>query len=110
MTVYISTDRRKPSVQTYIAVRAGSAEDPANSTGLAHYLEHMLFKGTSRLGTIDFAQEKPHLDNIAALYASKRGGRDKVTAYQPGMEAEPTRQRGPRARERSGEQPALKRP
>ena len=46
----------------------------------------------------------------SALYASKRGGRDKVTAYQPGMEAEPTRQRGPRARERSGEQPALKRP
>ncbi len=46
----------------------------------------------------------------SALYASKRGGRDKVTAYQPGMEAEPTRQRGPRARERTGEQPALKRP
>jgi diguanylate cyclase (GGDEF)-like protein len=46
----------------------------------------------------------------SALYASKRGGRDKVTAYQPGMEAEPTRQRGPKARERSGETPALKRP
>ena len=46
----------------------------------------------------------------SALYASKRGGRDKVTAYAPGMESEPTRLRGPRARERSDEQPALKRP
>ena len=57
------------------------------------------------------ATEQTRLVDCAdsALYASKRGGRDKVTAYQPGMEAEPTRQRGPRARERSGEQPALKR-
>ena len=46
----------------------------------------------------------------SALYASKRGGRDKVTAYAPGMETEPTRQRGPRARERSSETPAIKRP
>ena len=46
----------------------------------------------------------------SALYASKRGGRDKVTAYKLGMESEPTRQRGPKARERSGETPALKRP
>lgn len=46
----------------------------------------------------------------SALYASKRAGRDKVTAYQAGMEHDPTRQRGPRARERSGEQPVLRRP
>jgi diguanylate cyclase (GGDEF)-like protein len=46
----------------------------------------------------------------AALYASKRGGRNKATLYLPGMEEDPTRQRGPRARERSGEQPALERP
>lgn len=46
----------------------------------------------------------------SALYASKRGGRDKATLFAPGMESDPTRQRGPKARERSGEQPALKRP
>lgn len=46
----------------------------------------------------------------SALYASKRGGRNKATLYMPGMEEDPTRQRGPKARERSGEQPALQRP
>ncbi|MGE3454655.1 MAG: M16 family metallopeptidase [Kofleriaceae bacterium] len=72
MTVYISPDSQKPSIVAYIAVRAGSASDPKSSTGLAHYLEHMVFKGTSKLGTLDYAKEKPHLDRIAALYAELR--------------------------------------
>ena len=52
--------------------------DPADSTGLAHYLEHMLFKGTERLGTLDGAAERPHIDKIAALYDQlfSRAGRD----------------------------------
>src|SRR5688572_7796935 len=45
MTVYLSTDRQKPRFTAWIGVRAGSRHDPADSTGLAHYLEHMLFKG-----------------------------------------------------------------
>lgn len=72
MTVYISPDPQEPSFQAYVAVRAGSRHDPAMSTGLAHYLEHMLFKGTSQLGTLDYAKEKPHLDRIATLYADLR--------------------------------------
>ncbi len=73
MTVYISTDRQKPRFSAWIAVRTGSRNDPANSTGLAHYLEHMLFKGTDDYGTLDIAAERVHLDAIEALYAELRG-------------------------------------
>jgi len=81
MTVYLSPDAQEPSVIAHVVVRAGSRNDPAQSTGLAHYLEHMLFKGTSQLGTLDYAQEKPHLDRIAALYGELRApgsDRDKI--------------------------------
>jgi len=81
MTVYLSPDAQEPSVIAHVVVRAGSRNDPEQSTGLAHYLEHMLFKGTSQLGTLDYAQEKPHLDRIAALYGELRkpgSDRDKI--------------------------------
>ncbi|KIG19327.1 ZINC protease [Enhygromyxa salina] len=73
MTVYISTDRQKPRFSAWIAVRTGSRNDPANSTGLAHYLEHMLFKGTDDYGTLDLEAEQVHLEAIAQLYAELRG-------------------------------------
>lgn len=76
MTVYVSTDRSVPRVSAWIAVRAGSRHDPARSTGLAHYLEHMLFKGTSSLGTLDIERERPHLERIAELYAELRATDD----------------------------------
>jgi len=72
MTVYLSPDPQEPSIVAHVAVRAGSRHDPEQSTGLAHYLEHMVFKGTSKLGTLDYAKEKPHLDRIAALYDDLR--------------------------------------
>lgn len=68
MTVMLSPNREEPRISTQITVRTGSAKDPADATGLAHYLEHMLFKGTTELGTIDWEAEKPHLDAITALY------------------------------------------
>ena len=81
MTVYLSPDPQEPSVVAHIAVHAGSSFDPEISTGLAHYLEHMLFKGTTQLGTLDYAQEKPHLEHIAGLYDELRrpgADRDKI--------------------------------
>ena len=68
LTVMISPNHEEPRIAAWITVRAGSAKDPADATGMAHYLEHMLFKGTSRLGTLDAAAEKPHLERITALY------------------------------------------
>ncbi len=68
LTVYLSPNKGEPRVSARIAVRAGSKNDPADSTGMAHYLEHMLFKGTSRLGSLDYEKERPHLEKIRALY------------------------------------------
>jgi len=68
LTVILSVNPKEPRVQTYIAIKAGSKTDPATNTGLAHYLEHMLFKGTDKFGTLDWAKEKPLLDIIDQLY------------------------------------------
>ncbi len=68
LTVYLSVNKSEPRVYTSIATRAGSKSDPADATGLAHYLEHMLFKGTDKFGTLDFSKEAPELDKIEQLY------------------------------------------
>src|SRR5947208_15238147 len=68
LTVYLTENHETPRFEAQIAVRAGSKQDPAESTGLAHYLEHMLFKGTTKVGTLDYEKEKPHLDRITGLY------------------------------------------
>ncbi|ATN04985.1 peptidase M16 [Chryseobacterium indologenes] len=68
LTVILSPTNKDPRIQTYIATKAGSKTDPADHTGLAHYLEHMLFKGTNQFGSKDWAKEKPLLDQIDALY------------------------------------------
>lgn len=68
LTVYLIEDHNQPIVFGGIAVKAGGKYDPADATGMAHYLEHMLFKGTTTLGTLDFEEEKKYLDNIDQLY------------------------------------------
>jgi len=68
LTVILSPTPKEPRMQFYIATKAGSKTDPATNTGLAHYLEHMLFKGTQSFGSLDWAKEKPLLDEIDALY------------------------------------------
>jgi len=68
LTVILSPTNKDPRIQAYVAVKAGSKTDPATNTGLAHYLEHMMFKGTNKYGTLDWAKEKPELDKINALY------------------------------------------
>lgn len=68
LTVLLSPNHKEPRVAVRIAVRAGSNTDPRNHTGLAHYLEHLLFKGTNQYGSLDWAKEKPYLDQIDNLY------------------------------------------
>ncbi len=68
LKVYLTVNPREPRIQTYIAVRAGSKSDPKETTGLAHYLEHMLFKGTHDIGTLNWEAEKVLLDSVSALY------------------------------------------
>ncbi|PCI39440.1 MAG: hypothetical protein COB53_03195 [Elusimicrobia bacterium] len=68
LTIYLSPNDQEPRITAWIGTRAGGAHDPEDSTGMAHYLEHMLFKGTTRLGTTNFEKEKIPLDKIRALY------------------------------------------
>ena len=72
LKVYLSVNKEEPRIQTYIAVRTGSKNDPAETTGLAHYLEHLMFKGTSQFGTNDPEAEKPLLDEIEKRYEAYR--------------------------------------
>ena len=72
LKVYLSVNKEKPRIQTYIAVRTGSRNDPAETTGLAHYLEHLMFKGTKRFGTSDADKEAPYLADIEKRYERYR--------------------------------------
>ena len=72
MKVYLSVYKNAPRIQTYIGVKAGSKNDPSNATGLAHYLEHMVFKGTDVYGTKDFKKESVEIAKIEALYEAYR--------------------------------------
>ena len=68
LKVYMSVNRDEPRIQTYVAVRAGGKDDPSDNTGLAHYLEHMMFKGTEILGTQNYEAERPMLAQIDSLF------------------------------------------
>ena len=72
MKVYMSVNKKEPRINTSIAVRAGSKHDPKDATGLAHYLEHMLFKGTSNIGSLNWPEEKMLLEEISNLYEQHR--------------------------------------
>jgi len=76
LTVYMSPYHDEPRIYTSIAVRAGSKNDPAETTGLAHYLEHMLFKGTDSIGSLDYAREHTELEKIIELYEKYRATSD----------------------------------
>lgn len=76
LKVYMSVNKEEPRIQTYIAVRSGAKNDPADNTGLAHYLEHLMFKGSESLGTTDYAAEKVYLDQIEELYEIYRAETD----------------------------------
>ncbi|MDR0833711.1 MAG: insulinase family protein [Candidatus Symbiothrix sp.] len=72
LKVYLSKNTDEPRIQTVIAVKVGAKDDPRDNTGLAHYLEHMMFKGTDNFGTADWEKEKPLLDSIAGLFETHK--------------------------------------
>ncbi|MBO7137222.1 MAG: insulinase family protein [Bacteroidaceae bacterium] len=82
LKVYLSVNHNEPRIQTYIAVRTGSKNDPAETTGLAHYLEHLMFKGTTQFGTTDPEAEAPLLDEIEHRYEEYRTITDEATRKQ----------------------------
>ena len=79
LKVYMAVNDETPRIQTYIAVRVGGKNDPAETTGLAHYFEHLMFKGTPSFGTQDYEAEKPLLDEIERLFEIYRKTEDEAT-------------------------------
>jgi len=82
LTVYLTVYKNQPRIQTYIPVKTGSKMDPADATGLAHYLEHMLFKGTDKFGSKDYEKEKPLVDEIISLYEKYKSTKDEKKRKQ----------------------------
>ncbi len=76
LKVYMSVNKSEPRIQTYIAVRVGSKNDPSATTGLAHYFEHMMFKGSEKFGTSDWKKEREYITKIEALYEVYRMEKD----------------------------------
>ena len=76
LQLFLSVNKNEPRVFTNIVVKAGSKQDPPETTGLAHYMEHMLFKGTSRIGTLDWEKESVLLEQISDLYEAHRATQD----------------------------------
>ena len=68
LTVLLWEDHDVPDVFGATVTRAGSIDEPETATGLAHYLEHMLFKGTETMGALDWEKEKPYYEKVIALY------------------------------------------
>lgn len=78
LKIYLSVNKDKPRIQTFIGVRVGSKNDPAETTGLAHYFEHLMFKGTKNFGTSDYTSEEPLLNNIELLFEEYRRTTDEA--------------------------------
>ena len=66
LTVWLSEEHSQPKVSGAMVIKAGAKDSP--NTGIAHYFEHMMFKGTENIGTKDYKAEKPYMDKIIALY------------------------------------------
>lgn len=72
LKVFLSVNKEKPRITAHVAVNTGSRNDPAETTGLAHYLEHLMFKGSKQFGTSNYEAEAPLLNKISDLYEEYR--------------------------------------
>lgn len=90
LKVYLSDYKDAPRVHVYIPVKAGGKNDPSSNTGLAHYLEHMMFKGNDKFGTLDYEKEVVMLDSIETMFnhyatltdaAERKAYYEKIDAY-----------------------------
>ena len=83
LKIYLSVNQDEPRISTFIAVKAGAINDPRETTGLAHYFEHMMFKGSSKIASLDWEKEEPLIQEISDLkklfhhpaLSEKEGGR-----------------------------------
>ena len=80
LTVWLNEDHSQPKVFGAVVVKAGAKDCP--DTGIAHYFEHMMFKGTDKIGTVDYDAEKTLLDSIALKYDKLAATEDEAVRSQ----------------------------
>ena len=85
LKVYMSVNKETPKIKVTIATKAGSKLDPSETTGLAHYFEHLMFKGTEHFGTKDWEKEKVLLDQIEQLFEQYRKIDESQTAERKAL-------------------------
>jgi len=78
LKIYLSVNKEKPRIKNRIIIGAGSVHDPEDATGMAHYFEHMMFKGSSSIGALDYEKEKVLLEELSRLYEEKNQSEDSV--------------------------------
>lgn len=78
LTVYLWEDKDASDCVGLVSFRAGALDEPSDYTGLAHYLEHMLFKGTNKIGALDWSKEEPLYKDIIALYDQFNAEKDEA--------------------------------
>ena len=81
LKVILCEEHSQPKVHGTVVVHAGSADENPNATGVAHYFEHIMFKGTDRIGTIDWGQEKLYLDSISQAYDRLQATKDEAERH-----------------------------
>lgn len=79
LKIYMTVLKDAPRIQTYIACKVGSKNDPSDATGMSHYFEHMMFKGTSHFGTLDYEKESVLINQIENLFEIYRNTKDSST-------------------------------
>ena len=85
LKIYMTVNPDEPRIQTYIAVKVGAKNDPSETTGLAHYFEHLMFKGSQKFGTSSYEAEKPLLDQIEKefeVYRTLTDDAERAAAYK----------------------------
>ena len=76
LKVILAEEHSQPKIYGAVMVHAGSKNEDTAATGVAHYFEHIMFKGTDRIGTTNWAKEKLYLDSISDAYDRLQATKD----------------------------------
>ena len=86
LKVIAAESHDQPKIHGAVVVHAGSKNEDLNATGVAHYFEHIMFKGTDRIGTTNWEAEKPYLDSISDIYDQIQATQDASRRHELQME------------------------
>jgi predicted Zn-dependent peptidase len=69
MKFIVLENHEAPVISFVTYANVGGVDEPDGKTGVAHFLEHLAFKGTKKIGTTNYSAEKPYLDRLDRIFA-----------------------------------------